>query len=133
MVFLIFLWEYSDWRRMSILTRVRQLNNAWLLLLHPLLRNLFIDWSVNMVTYYNSVILPLWNHVTFFRTMSVYLFYILCKFCVLRHDANYILIFSQYDPIKTWANAKFKLRGAYDKFPDFFRMGTFIHSTHMKL
>ena len=23
--------------------------------------------------------------------------------------------------------------GAYDKFPDFFRMGTFIDSTHMKL
>ena len=23
------------------------------------------------------------------------------------------------------------LRGAYDKFPDFFRMGTFIDSTHM--
>ena len=27
----------------------------------------------------------------------------------------------------------FYLRGAYDKFPDFFRMGTFIDSTHMKL
>ena len=26
-----------------------------------------------------------------------------------------------------------KIRGAYDKFPDFFRMGTFIDSTHMKL
>ena len=25
------------------------------------------------------------------------------------------------------------LRGAYDKFPDFFRMDTFIDSTHMKL
>ena len=25
------------------------------------------------------------------------------------------------------------LRGAYNKFPDFFRMGTFIDSTHMKL
>ena len=25
------------------------------------------------------------------------------------------------------------LRGAYDKFPDFFRIGTFIDSTHMKL
>ena len=23
--------------------------------------------------------------------------------------------------------------GAYDKFPDFFRVGTFIDSTHMKL
>ena len=26
----------------------------------------------------------------------------------------------------------FKIRGAYDKFPDFFRMGTFIDSMHMK-
>ena len=25
------------------------------------------------------------------------------------------------------------IRGAYDKFPDFFRMGTFIDSKHMKL
>ena len=25
------------------------------------------------------------------------------------------------------------LRGTYDKFPDFFRVGTFIDSTHMKL
>ena len=25
------------------------------------------------------------------------------------------------------------LRGAYDKFPDFLYMGTFIDSTHMKL
>ena len=27
----------------------------------------------------------------------------------------------------------YNVRGAYDKFPDFFRMGTFIDSTHMKL
>ena len=27
----------------------------------------------------------------------------------------------------------FMLQGAYDKFPDFFCMGTFIDSTHMKL
>ena len=26
-----------------------------------------------------------------------------------------------------------KVRGAYDKFPDFFCIGTFIDSTHMKL
>ena len=25
-----------------------------------------------------------------------------------------------------------KVRGEYDKFPDFFRIGTFIDSTHMK-
>ena len=27
----------------------------------------------------------------------------------------------------------YDVRGAYDKFPDFSRMGTFIYSTHMKL
>ena len=26
-----------------------------------------------------------------------------------------------------------KIRGAFNKFPDFFRMGTFIDNTHMKL
>ena len=26
-----------------------------------------------------------------------------------------------------------EIRGAYDRFPDIFRMGTFIDSTHMKL
>ena len=26
-----------------------------------------------------------------------------------------------------------EIRGAYDRFPDFFRMGTFTDSTHMKL
>ena len=26
-----------------------------------------------------------------------------------------------------------KIRGSLNKFPDFFRMGTFIDSTHMKL
>ena len=38
--------------------------------------------------------------------------------------------------ILTWvkdAGRKNFIRGAYDKFPDFFRMGTFIDSTHMKL
>ena len=29
--------------------------------------------------------------------------------------------------------ALFKIRGAYDKFPDFIGMSTFIESTHMKL
>ena len=29
--------------------------------------------------------------------------------------------------------ANFTLRDAYNKFPDFFRIGTFIDSTHMKL
>ena len=27
----------------------------------------------------------------------------------------------------------FMVQGAYDKFPDFFRMGNFIDSTHVKL
>ena len=31
------------------------------------------------------------------------------------------------------SNRHVYLRGAYDKFPDFFRMGTFIDSTPMKL
>ena len=30
-------------------------------------------------------------------------------------------------------NQKRKLQGAYDKFPDFFRVGAFIDSTYMKL
>ena len=30
-------------------------------------------------------------------------------------------------------SGKLYIRGAYDKFPDFFCMGTFIDSTHMKL
>ena len=31
------------------------------------------------------------------------------------------------------ADSCLEIRGAYDKFLDFFRMGTFIGSTHMKL
>ena len=34
---------------------------------------------------------------------------------------------------KTQQNSKCRNRGAYDKFPNFFRMGTFIDSTRMKL
>ena len=34
---------------------------------------------------------------------------------------------------KLFTNHMYLIRGAYDKFPDFFRMGTFIDSTHMKL
>ena len=34
---------------------------------------------------------------------------------------------------KSEYNAKRQLRGSLNKFPDFFRMGTFIDSTHMKL
>ena len=33
----------------------------------------------------------------------------------------------------TMNKAKGYIRGAYDKFPDLFYMGTFIDSTHMKL
>ena len=32
-----------------------------------------------------------------------------------------------------WLQAESDIRGAYNKFPDFVRMGTFIESTHMKL
>ena len=35
--------------------------------------------------------------------------------------------------VKNLCNSACHLRGAYDKFPDFFRMGTFIDITHMKL
>ena len=36
--------------------------------------------------------------------------------------------------VKHWfANFGVHIRGAYDKFPDFFRMGTFIDSANMKL
>ena len=37
------------------------------------------------------------------------------------------------DEEKIQNNIKLKLRGAYDKFPDYFCMGTFIDSTHIKL
>ena len=33
----------------------------------------------------------------------------------------------------TFSLMDINIRGAYDKFPDFFRMDTFIDSTHMKL
>ena len=40
---------------------------------------------------------------------------------------------SLYEPIYIYIYIYIYIRGAYDKFPDFFRMGTFIHSTHVKL
>ena len=53
---------------------------------------------------------------------------------VLRPNFHYIyiyiyiiiLLFSRF-------NGPFVIRGSLNKFPDFFRMGTFIDSTHMKL
>ena len=33
----------------------------------------------------------------------------------------------------SWIDQLIYTRGAYDKFPDFFRMGTFIDRKHMKL
>ena len=45
-------------------------------------------------------------------------------------------IFNYHVPTTKWGTKKIHhmdLRGAYDKFPDFFRMGTFIDSTRMKL
>ena len=51
-----------------------------------------------------------------------------------------ILIQQMQNPDKFYFNIylilafkKKKLRSAYDKFPDFFRMGTFTDSIHMKL
>ena len=40
---------------------------------------------------------------------------------------------SIYDFLRTYKYKEQHVWGAYDKFPDFFRMGTFIDSTHMKL
>ena len=34
---------------------------------------------------------------------------------------------------ETTGDNYYNIRGAYDKFPDFFSMDTFINSTHMKL
>ena len=50
--------------------------------------------------------------------------------------ANYIInIIYVYDiDIHKWTDyISIYIRGAYDQFPDFFRMGTFIDTTHMKL
>ena len=35
--------------------------------------------------------------------------------------------------LKNTKRQKIYIRGAYNKFPDFFRLGTVIDSTHMKL
>ena len=43
------------------------------------------------------------------------------------------MIFMNIKQLLNGGNNEWHLQGAYDKFPDFFRMGTFIDSTHMKL
>ena len=48
--------------------------------------------------------------------------------CIYRHIYMYI-----YGYICMYIYIYIYLRGACNKFPDFFRMGTFIDSTHMKL
>ena len=44
----------------------------------------------------------------------------------INHNWEQVLHYS-----KVWLD--FMVRGSINKFPDFFRMGTFIDSTHMKL
>ena len=43
------------------------------------------------------------------------------------------LYFKIYQLLQNLAESCLYLRGAYNKFPDFLRIGTFIDSTHMKL
>ena len=42
----------------------------------------------------------------------------------------YLTLIILFDTIHSLAHSQ--IRGIYDKFPDFFRMDTFIYSTHMK-
>ena len=39
-------------------------------------------------------------------------------------EYKYVILFRSFHP---------NVRGSFNKFPDFFRMGTFIDSTHLKL
>ena len=47
------------------------------------------------------------------------------------------LVYNHFEYVSLHTELQYKyfknVRGAYDKFPDFFRMSTFIDSTHMKL
>ena len=47
----------------------------------------------------------------------------------------FILLLVRHKPTKGFSDNQhcYNIRGAYDKFPDFVRMATFIDSTHMKL
>ena len=59
------------------------------------------------------------------------------KFCNIL--VTYLLYSSSYNKnsqgfkVEAIVLHHLKLQGAYNKFPDFFRMGTFIDSTHMKI
>ena len=55
-----------------------------------------------------------------FEFSSCYTIYIYIYICVCMYVCVCIYIYIH-------------IQGAYDKFPDFFRMGTFIDTTHMKL
>ena len=49
------------------------------------------------------------------------------------YDISNLVVYSMPNPIHTNILNISYIRGAYDKFPDFSRIGTFIDSTHMKL
>ena len=42
-------------------------------------------------------------------------------------------LFHRHSVLKSYGSIYGKIRGSLNKFPDFFRLGTFIDSTHMKL
>ena len=59
------------------------------------------------------------------------------NFFVLHHiTGNYIIVLFKNNltyKLFIYKSYMFNIRGSLNKFPDFFRMGTFIDSTHMKL
>ena len=58
----------------------------------------------------------------------------LLKVMITRAKESSVLVLIELSKCKKHFQRPFVIvRGAYDKFPDFFRMGTFIDSTHMKL
>ena len=62
------------------------------------------------LTYATSFLLPGVNHVLLMQNLFI-------------HSVSYRMLLMHF----------FHIRGSLNKFPDFFRMGTFIDSTHMKL
>ena len=60
----------------------------------------------------------------------------LCKLFLLDRNTWYHITVWPKKKKNAYKTTKHKIEmiwGAYDKFPDFFHMGTFIDSTHMKL
>ena len=83
--------------------------------------NLFIRLLVARIILPCKLILP-WVHIVILH--YVYFYYI-------AYGTHYIASGAHITLRKYYVN--FCIRGSLNKFPDFFRMGTFIDSTHMKL